>query len=133
MHDTKGPRVPSIRLPRKAIEQLPPYPSLILVGVPLAIVEPLKLAIVFFAGEGHWVAGAAAMVLAYAVSLFITERLFVIVRPKLMTLPWFAIGWTWFVSLRRKFWLRLRKFFFGKASPQVKRRKRRRAPSRANP
>lgn len=113
-----------IRLPRKAIKRLPPYPSLLLVGVPLAIVEPLKLAILFFAGKGHWLTGAIAMICAYAVSLFVTERLFVIVRPKLMELSWFAAGWTYFVSLRRKAWFALRRLWPGRKPRPVKRRSR---------
>ncbi len=90
------------RLPRRAIARLGPYPSLILVGVPLAIVEPLKLATVFIAGEGHWITGLVTIIVAYAVSLFVTERLFKIVKPKLLTLPWFAALWRWFVAARRK-------------------------------
>jgi hypothetical protein len=30
------------------------------------------------------------MIFAYAVSLLITERLFIIVKPKLLTMHWFA-------------------------------------------
>jgi len=97
-----------LRLPRRRIERLGPYPSLLLVAVPLAVVEPLKVAIVFFAGSGHWVTGTIAMICAYAVSLFVTHRLFGIVRPKLLRLPWFAAFWTWLVTLRRRVfaWLR---------------------------
>jgi hypothetical protein len=85
---------------RKAIERLPPYPSLLLLAVPLAIVEPLKLTAIFFAGDGHFITGAIVVVGAYAVSLFVTERLFVIVKPTLLTLPWFAALWRRFVRLR---------------------------------
>jgi hypothetical protein len=94
-----------IRLPdgaRKAIERLPPYPSLLALAAPLAVVEPLKLAAVFVAGDGHFITGAVVMICAYAVSLFLTERLFVIVRPKLMKLSWFAAVWRPFVRLRNR-------------------------------
>jgi hypothetical protein len=85
---------------RKAIERLRPYPSLLLLVVPLAVEEPLKLAAVFLAGEGHFITGTLAIVCAYAIGLFLTERLFVIVRPKLMKLPWFAAIWRPFVRIR---------------------------------
>jgi hypothetical protein len=94
-----------IRLPDgalQAIERLPPYPSLLLLAAPLAVVEPLKLAAVFVAGDGHFITGAVVMICAYAVSLFLTERLFVIVRPKLMKLSWFAAIWRPFVRLRNR-------------------------------
>jgi hypothetical protein len=87
---------------RKAIERLRPYPSLLLLAVPLAVVEPLKLVAIFLAGDGHFVTGTFMIVCAYAVSLVLTERLFVIVRHKLMTLPWFAAVWHPFVRLRNR-------------------------------
>jgi hypothetical protein len=89
-----------LRYLRRRIEKLGPYPSLLLLAIPLAIVEPLKLAAVFVAGDGHWITGTFVMIGAYAVSLFVTERLFVIVKPKLLCLPWFAALWRWFVRLR---------------------------------
>ena len=92
---------------RKAIERLRPYPSLLLVAVPLAIVEPLKLIAVYFAGDGHFITGAIVVVCAYAVSLFVTERLFVIVKPKLLKLPWFAAVWRPFVRIRTRVLRRL--------------------------
>ena len=53
--------------------------------MPLAVAEPLKLATLFIVGKGHWIAGVVAMICAYAVSLFVTERLFQIVKPKLLS------------------------------------------------
>jgi hypothetical protein len=94
-----------IRMPegaRRAIERLPPYPSLLVLAVPLAVVEPLKLTAVFVLGDGHFITGVVVMLCAYAISLFLTERLFVIVRPKLMKLPWFAAVWRPFVKLRNR-------------------------------
>jgi hypothetical protein len=77
-----------------------------LLAVPTSIVEPLKLVAVAIAGEGHWVTGALVIVAAYAASLLLVERLFAIVKPKLMTLGWFARLWTWLVSLRVIRWLK---------------------------
>ena len=42
------------------------------------------------------------IVVAYAVSLLLVERLFMIVKPKLLTLHWFVRLWDWFVALRGK-------------------------------
>jgi len=93
---------------RRPVEKLPPYPALLILAVPLAIVEPLKLVIMVFAGEGHWLFGAIGMICAYAVSLFLTHWLFGVVKPKLLRIPWFARGWRWFVARRGKArkWLR---------------------------
>ena len=83
---------------RRRIERLGPYPSLFLLIIPLAIVEPLKLATIFIAGDGHWITGLIALLCAYAGSLFITHWLFAVVKPKLLTLPWFAAYWTWLAA-----------------------------------
>jgi hypothetical protein len=85
---------------RRAIESLGPYPSLALLLVPSSLVEPLKLIAVAFAGEGHRITGTVMIVAAYAASLLVVERLFRVVKPKLLQLPWFARLWHGFVAIR---------------------------------
>ena len=68
----------------------------------MAVVEPLKLVTVFVAGEGHWITGGFVLLFAYSVSLFVTHWLFIIVKPKLLHLPWFARAWATFVMIRNK-------------------------------
>ena len=93
---------------RRAIDRLGPYQSLALLLIPLSIVEPLKFAALAVAGHGHWLTGTSMIVFAYAVSIFLVERLFVMVKPKLLKLDWFAKAWIRFVVLRRRvvWWLR---------------------------
>ena len=69
---------------RRYIEKLGPYQSLTLLAVPTATVEPLKLIAVAIAGAGHWITGAAMIVACYTLSLVLVERLFIIVKPKLL-------------------------------------------------
>ncbi len=107
-----GPLQGRLHRVRRRIERLPPYPALVLLAGPLAVVEPLKLATVFIAGDGHWIASGVVLLAAYAVSLFVTHWLFGVVKPKLLTLPWFARAWGWFVMMRAKAWRRLGKRFF---------------------
>ena len=99
-------QVPSVI--HRFLARLGPYQALFILAIPLAIVEPLKLVALFVIGEGHFIAGIVVMICAYAGSLFITERLFVAVKPKLLTLPWFAVLWRLFVAARNKIlsWLR---------------------------
>jgi hypothetical protein len=78
---------------RQTIGRLGPYQSLVLLAVPTSLIEPLKFVAVAIAGEGHWITGTAMIVVAYVGSLFVVERLFRIVKPKLMTLCWFAKFW----------------------------------------
>jgi hypothetical protein len=85
---------------RGYIEGLGPYQSLALLAVPTSFVEPLKLFSVAVAGDGHWITGTVMIVVAYAASLLLVERLFSIVKPKLLTLPGFARLWCWVVTAR---------------------------------
>jgi hypothetical protein len=87
---------------RRRIQQLGPYQSLALLMVPVGLVEPLKIVALFVAGTGHWFSGTAMIIWAYAVSLLIIERLFRVVKPKLMMLGWFARLWIWLVALPGK-------------------------------
>src|ERR1700682_2501333 len=87
---------------RRRLQKMGPYQSLVLLLVPLLLVEPLKLVAVVIAGEGHWLAGTGMLVVAYAASLLFVERLFRVVKPKLMTLSWFARFWTGLTALRGK-------------------------------
>jgi hypothetical protein len=82
------------------------------------VVEPMKLVAVAVAGKGHWITGTAMVIAAYAASLLVIERLFALVKPKLLTLPWFAKAWNWFVALRAKLTGRLIPAF---ADPRVER------------
>ena len=91
-----------MKLWRLFIQQLNPYIALALLAVPIAIVEPLKLIGLFIFGKGHWITGSFVMLFAYAGSLLAVERLFKIVKPKLMTLHWFAAPWKWLMSVRQK-------------------------------
>ncbi len=87
---------------RRGIESLGPYQSLVLLAVPTTLVEPLKLIALAVAGDGHWITGTVMIVAAYAASLLLVERLFRIVKPKLLTVPWFARLWAGWVALRIK-------------------------------
>ena len=52
------------------------------------------------AGDGHWITGTVMIIASYATSILLVERLFVIVKPKLLKLRWFARLWCRFVILR---------------------------------
>lgn len=87
---------------RRFIEGLGPYQSLVLLAIPTSLVEPLKLIALAVAGKGHWISGTVMIVAAYAASVLLIERLFKIVKPKLLTLPWFARLWARFIVVRGK-------------------------------
>jgi hypothetical protein len=59
------------------------------------------------AGKGHWLTGTAMLVAAYAASLLVIERLFRVLKPKIMMMGWFNRLWTGFAALRERLWRRL--------------------------
>jgi hypothetical protein len=90
------------------MERIGPYTAAVLVFVPLMIVEPLKLVAVWVVGEGHWFTGAIVLVVAYAGSLLVVERLFRRLKPNILRAPPLARAWASFVALRRSGWRYLR-------------------------
>ena len=90
----------ALRKLRHSIEELGPYQSLALLALPLCLVEPSRLVAVALIGDGHWLTGTATIAVAYTVSLLCVERLFVIAKPKLLKLHWFAKGWAWMIVQR---------------------------------
>lgn len=87
---------------RRRLQQISPYSSLLLLLIPLLLVEPLKLVALYVAGTGHWLTGKGMLIGAYAGSLLVVERLFRVLKPKLMMMGWFARLWTGFVALRTR-------------------------------
>ena len=57
------------------------------------LVEPLKLVALIVVERGYWLIGTGMIIAVYAVSLLFVERLFKAVKPKLMTIGWFAPIW----------------------------------------
>lgn len=70
--------------------------------IPTSLVEPLKLLAIAIAGDGHWITGTAMIIGAYAMSILIVERLFRVIKPKLLTLRWFSRLWGYVISTRAK-------------------------------
>lgn len=72
------------------IASLGPYPSLILLGIPVVILEPLKPLGFYVMATGHPIQGAAILAGAEVAKIVVVERLFRISRDKLLTIRWFA-------------------------------------------
>lgn len=93
----------SLRLFRRigeAIAALPPYAVLVLLAAPFAAIEPFKFIGLYWMAEGQFVTGAATVVLAYVLSIFVCERIFHAGREKLLSIGWFARGYGFIERLR---------------------------------
>jgi hypothetical protein len=86
------------------IAALGPYPSLLLLGIPVVILEPLKPLGFYVIATGHPIQGSAILAGAEVAKVVVVERLFRISRDKLLTIRWFAWGYrivtSWLTRLR---------------------------------
>ncbi|MBP2227329.1 hypothetical protein J2847_000609 [Azospirillum agricola] len=80
------------------------YPSLALVLVPLALLEPAKPAAAWLLATGRPLTGILVLAGAELVKITLVERLFHLTRAKLMTIPWFA--WLFLRAVRWLDWLK---------------------------
>jgi hypothetical protein len=96
-----------------ALRKIPPYPAMALFLVPFAILEPLKLVTLWWAATGHVVSGTVGLLIAHGLTVLIPERLFSVLKPTLLTLPWFAAIWSRIVTTRDKIlaWVRQTRAF----------------------
>jgi hypothetical protein len=78
---------------RRWIVSLRPYPSLALFAVPVIILEPVKPLAVYLAATGHFAAGAITFTTGEVLKLTCVERLFVLNRTKLLSIPAFATAY----------------------------------------
>jgi hypothetical protein len=85
------------------ILSLPPYPTLLLLTVPVIVLEPVKPVGVYLIGTGHATLGLSALAIAEILKLVLIERLFSVSRDKLLTIPAFA--WAYGKYSAVKSWL----------------------------
>ncbi|NWJ27228.1 hypothetical protein [Rhizobium sp. RM] len=90
---------------------------LLLLAVPFAIAEPMKVAGLVVMAHGHVVSGLTMVILAHLATFLIVERIYHAGRDKLLTYAWLAWGMR-YVGMAKAFhdririavlnWLRLR-------------------------
>lgn len=72
------------------ITSRPPWAALLLLGLPVLMLLPLKLLALYLLGKGHVAGGLGLIVGAKVLGTALAARLFQLTHPTLMTLPWFA-------------------------------------------
>ncbi|MBI2733921.1 MAG: hypothetical protein HYX44_11655 [Aquabacterium sp.] len=93
-------RLPGLRWIEGRIQALPPYASLALFAVPLLTLLPVKLLALYWLGHGHTVLGISVIIGAKLGGTATTARLFMLTRPTLMKLAWFARGFTRWMAFK---------------------------------
>ena len=97
----------------QGIARLPPYAVLVALLVPLVIFEPPKVLALYWLATGHVMRGVVALVLSYAGSLLLVERVFAAGHDKLMSIGWFAalVGFALAIRDPILVWIRTRPLF----------------------
>ena len=77
-------------------------------GVPSAILIPAKLLGVYLLATGHFVTAAIVIVAAKFASTALIARIFLLTKPALMQIPWFAYAYGVFVPWQEALFARIR-------------------------
>ncbi|MBO0766383.1 MAG: hypothetical protein J2P50_17580 [Hyphomicrobiaceae bacterium] len=80
-----------------AIARLPPSAALIVFALPTALLLPLKFAALFLIARGHLVLAGLLFAAAKVGATALVARLFMLTRPALMQIEWFAWAYERFI------------------------------------
>ncbi len=104
-------RLPPVARCEAWLQTLPPYGALATFAGPSILILPVKVGAVWFAAHGRYSLALGTLLAGKLLATAILARLYRILRPKLMTVPWFAWGDTHF------FYWRDRAYAFVKSLP----------------
>lgn len=79
------------------IKGLPPYASLAVFALPSLLLFPLKFVSLWLIAQGKLLSASALFVAAKMVSTAWIARVFMLTKPTLMQIGWFARAYTWFM------------------------------------
>lgn len=100
--------LPIIRHVETLMRRAPPWLALALFGVPMLTLLPFKIVGLWLMSRGYFVLGTCVFLAAKVVGTAICARIFSLTRDTLMSLPWFARLWQWFVDLRAAVYARVK-------------------------
>lgn len=83
-------RLPVWRQIERLIIRLPPWAAVLVFGVPVLLLIPVKLLALFLLGKGHVAWGLSLVLMAKIAGTALAARLFQLTEPALMQLGWFA-------------------------------------------
>lgn len=90
------------------IARLPPYAALFVFALPTAILFPLKLLAVWLLANEQFAAATGLFIGAKIASTALVARLFMLTRPALMQIAWFARAYNWFMPWKDRLFAQIR-------------------------
>ncbi len=106
------------------IARLPPYAALFVFALPTTILFPLKLAAMWLLAQGKVATATAVFIGAKIASTALVARLFMLTRPALMQIGWFARAYNWFMPWKDRLFAQIRASWVWRYGRMVKTRVR---------
>lgn len=89
------------------ISQLPPWAAVPMFLVPMVVLFPLKLIALWLMAHHHVLLGIQIILLAKVVGTAIAARLFMLLKPTLLQISWFARGYDWIAMWKQRIFQRI--------------------------
>jgi hypothetical protein len=89
------------------VRALRPYPALCVFALPALLLFPVKLLALLAIASGHVIGGVCVIVVAKLGGAAVLARLYLLTRPALLTLAWFARWHNAFIALKDRWIARL--------------------------
>jgi hypothetical protein len=87
---------------------LPPYAALLALALPTSLLLPLKFVAVWLLANEHFVSATLLFAGAKVASTALIARIFMLTKPSLMRIGWFADAYNWFVPWKDALYAQIR-------------------------
>lgn len=92
----------------RLLVRLPPYAALVALALPASLALPLKLLAIWLLANEHFLSAALLFVCAKIGATALVARIFLLVKPQLMQIGWFAAAFAWFETWREAIYAQIR-------------------------
>ncbi len=106
------------------IAGLPPYGALMVFALPTTFLLPLKFIAMWLLANGKWWTATALFAGAKVASTAVIARIFILTKPALMRIGWFARTYDWFVPWKDALFAQIRASWVWRYGRMVKTRVR---------
>jgi len=106
------------------IAGLPPYGALMVFALPATFLLPLKFIAMWLLASGKWWTATALFAGAKVASTAIIARIFILTKPALMRIGWFARAYDWFVPWKDALFAQIRASWIWRYGRMIKTRVR---------
>jgi hypothetical protein len=90
------------------IAGLPPYAALFVIALPTTLLLPLKFVAVWLLANNHFATATLLFLGAKLASTALIARVFILTKPALMRIAWFARAYDWFVPWKDALFAQIR-------------------------